>query len=180
MKYLNFSIFFFLLFSIFLTKDVTNSPEEIDESNQAEVSGEFKKLRESNNKKFKEIINEYIKQHNLDNNIITRDQFKDIFYKLFEFGEKELNPEDTKNINNNKEYINNIFNNLVKEDKKEIEVDKIIELFEPINILYALRDTVSDIGSNNAGNSFSKDLLNALNSLEEKSKKKENEKNTDL
>ena len=180
MKYLNFSFFFFLLFSICLSIDVTNSSEEKDESNQAEVSGEFKKLRETNNKKFKEIINEYIKQHNFDNNIITRDQFKDIFYKLFEIGEKELNPEDIKDINNNKEYINNIFNNLVKEDKKKIEVDKIIELFEPTNILYALRDTLNDIGSNNPGNSFSKDLLNALNFLEEKSKKKENEKNTDL
>ena len=180
MKYLNFSFFFFLLFSICLSIDVTNSSEEKDESNQAEVSGEFKKLRETNNKKFKEIINEYIKQHNFDNNIITRDQFKDIFYKLFEIGEKELNPEDIKDINNNKEYINNIFNNLVKEDKKKIEVDKIIELFEPTNILYTLRDTLSDIGSNKAGNSFSKDLLNALNFLEEKSKKKENEKNTDL
>ena len=180
MKYLNFSIFFFLLFSKFLTKDIANSSEEIDELNQAEVSGELKKLRESNNKKFKAIINEYIKEHNLDNNIVTREQFKDIFYKLFELGKKELNPEDTKDINNNKEYINNIFNNLVKEDKKEIEVDKIIELFEQTNILYTLRDSLSDIGTNNAGNSFSKDLLNALNSLEEKSKKNENEKNTDL
>ena len=95
-------------------------------------------------------------------------------------GRKELSDEEGKEIKENKEYINNIFNNLIKEEKKEIEVDKIIDLFEPQNILFALRDSLNDVGLNNAVDSLSQDLLHALDSLEEENKKKENEKNTDL
>ncbi len=95
-------------------------------------------------------------------------------------GRKELSDEEGKEIKENKEYINNIFNNLVKEEKKEIEVDKIIDLFEPQNILFALRDSLNDVGLNNAVDSLSQDLLHALDALEEENKKKENEKNTDL
>ena len=95
-------------------------------------------------------------------------------------GRKELSDEEGKEIKENKEYINNIFNNLIKEEKKEIEVDKIIDLFEPQNILFALRDSLNDVGLNNAVDSLSQDLLHALDSLEEENKKKVNEKNTDL
>ena len=181
MKYLNFLIFFFS-FSLYLTKgeEVNNSTENTEESYSSEISGELKKLRESNNKKFNQIINDYIKEHKYNKNIITKEQFKEIFYKLFELGRKELSDEEGKEIKENKEYINNIFNNLVKEEKKEIEVDKIIDLFEPQNILFALRDSLNDVGLNNAVDSLSQDLLHALDALEEENKKKENEKNTDL
>ena len=181
MKYLNFLILFFS-FSLYLTKgeEVNNSTENTEESYSSEISGELKNLRESNNKKFNQIINDYIKEHKYNKNIITREQFKEIFYKLFEIGRKELSDEEGKEIKENKEYINNIFNNLIKEEKKEIEVDKIIDLFEPQNILFALRDSLNDVGLNNAVDSLSQDLLHALDALEEENKKKENEKNTDL
>ena len=120
-------------------------------------------------------------------NIITRDQFKEIFYKLFEFGENEVRKEEEKekteeqkDLLSKKDYINKVFNNLVKEEKKEIEVDKIIDFFEPMNILYALKDSLDDKEMNNAVESLSQSILQALNKLVEDNKKKESEKNTDL
>ena len=187
MKYLNIFIFF-LLFSIYLTEDLYDSTENPNDSNQVEVMGELKKLREENNKKFKEKINEFLKDLNLETNkIITREQFREIFYKLFEFGENEvkkeeieIKKEDEKDLLYKKEYINKVFNNLVKEEKNEIEVDKIIDFFEPMNILYALKNSLNDNEMNNAVESLSQSILQALNNLIEENKKKENEKNTDL
>ena len=191
MKYLNYLFIFFLLFTIYLTEvteDLSSSTENSTELNQIEVMGEFKKKREENNKKFNEKIKEFLKELNLEgSNIITRDQFKEIFYKLFEFGENEVRKEEEKekteeqkDLLSKKDYINKVFNNLVKEEKKEIEVDKIIDFFEPMNILYALKDSLDDKEMNNAVESLSESILQALNKLVEDNKKKENEKNTDL
>ena len=191
MKYLNFLFIFVLLFTIYLTEvteDLSNPTENSTDLNQKEVMGEFKKLREENNKKFNEKIKEFLKELNLDgSNIIKREQFKEIFYKLFEFGENEVRKEEEKekkeeekNLLSKKDYINKVFNNLVKEEKKEIEVDKIIDFFEPTNILYALKDSLDDKEMNNAVESLSESILQALNNLIEENKKKENDKNTDL
>ena len=191
MKYLNYLFIFFLLFTIYLTEvteDLSSSTENSTELNQIEVMGEFKKKREENNKKFNEKIKEFLKELNLEgSNIITRDQFKEIFYKLFEFGENEVRKEEEKekteeqkDLLSKKDYINKVFNNLVKEEKKEIEVDKIIDFFEPMNILYALKDSLDDKEMNNAVESLSQSILQALNKLVEDNKKKESEKNTDL
>ena len=191
MKYLNILFIFFLLFTIYLaevTEDLSNSTDNSTDLNQIEVMGEYKKLREENNKKFNEKIKEFLKELNLEgSNIIKREQFKEIFYKLFEFGENEVRKEEEKekkeeekNLLSKKDYINKVFNNLVKEEKKEIEVDKIIDFFEPMNILYALKDSLDDKEMNNAVESLSQSILQALNKLVEDNKKKESEKNTDL
>ena len=49
-----------------------------------------------------------------------------------------------------------------------------------MNILYALKDSLDDKEMNNAVESLSESILQALNKLVEDNKKKENEKNTDL
>ena len=189
MKYLNYLFIFFLLFSIYISEDLSNSTENSNDSSNIEVIGELKKLREENNKKFKEKINEYLNEIKLEKSkIITREQFKEIFYKLFEFGENEVRKEeeidvkkeDQKDLLYKKEYINKVFNNLVKEEKQEIEVDKIIDFFEPMNILYALKDSLNDKEMNSAVESLSQSILQALNNIAEENKMKENEKNSDL
>ena len=83
-------------------------------------------------------------------------------------------------MNTNKQYINKVFNNLIKEEREDIEVDKIIDFFDPSNILLALKDSLNDIKLNNAVDSLSETLMHTLNALDEKNKKKEGEKNTDL
>ena len=187
MKYLNFLFFFFILFSIYINEDSTNSTENLDGVNQTEVSGELKKLREENNKKFTKKINEYLKELKLDNKkTIAREQFKEIFYKLFEFGRKEIAKEEKegkkekKDFTPDKQYINKVFNNLIKEEEKDIKVEQIIDFFEPNNILLALKDSLNDIKLNNKVDSLSETLMHTLNALDEKNRKKEGEKNTDL
>ena len=120
-----------------------------------------------------------------DTKIITREQFKTIFFKLFEYGSKELLNDVEKEgkkiiLPLNKEYINKIFNNLIKEETKEIFLDKIIDYFEPNNILFALKDTLNLIGLDKAIESIKEELIIDKNALEEKIKNKESEKNTDL
>ena len=201
MKFFNLLLFFFLLSSIYLCQetnnikqdmsgDGSNSTENLDGQNQQEVFGELRKLREENNKKFKEKINEYLKELKLENKKkISREEFKKIFFKLFDFGEQEVMNDAIKEekkddkkveIQSNKEYKEKLFNNLVKEKQKEIEVDKILRYFEPAKVLFALKDTLNVIGLDSSVDSLSDTLMDALNSFDEKNKKKGNEKNTDL
>ena len=201
MKFFNLLLFFFLLSSIYLCQetnntqqdmsgDGSNSTENIDGQNQEEVFGELRKLREENNKKFKEKINEYLKELKLENKkYISIEEFKKIFFKLFDFGEQEVMNDSIKEekkddkkveIQSNKEYKEKLFNNLVKKENKEIEVDKIMSYFEPTKILFSLKDTLNIIGLDSAVGSLSDTLMDALNSFDEKNKKKGNEKNTDL
>ncbi len=94
---------------------------------------------------------------------------------------KEEKKDDKKvEIQSNKEYKEKLFNNLVKEKQKEIEVDKILRYFEPAKVLFALKDTLNVIGLDSSVDSSSDTLMDALNSFDEKNKKKGNEKNTDL
>jgi len=201
MKFFNLLLFFFLLSSIYLCQetnnikqdmsgDDSNSTENLDGQNQQEVFGELRKLREENNKKFKEKINEYLKELKLENKKkISIEEFKKIFFKLFDFGEQEVMNDAIKEekkddkkveIQSNKEYKEKLFNNLVKEKQKEIEVDKILRYFEPAKVLFALKDTLNVIGLDSSVDSLSDTLMDALNSFDEKNKKKGNEKNTDL
>ena len=179
MKNANYFFFFISLFLLFLFSFC----EDIDTYTQTEVFGELKKKREDNNKKFREKINEYLKELKLDNaKTINREQFKNIFFKLFEFGAKELKNEEENNekIDLNKDYIDKIFNNLINKDVKEIEINKIIEYFEPSNILFALKDTFKIIGLDSAVDNLSDSIMKTLNAFDEKNKKNNNEKSTDL
>ena len=191
MKNSNFIFFFIsLLLIIFCEEIEENSSENLDKANQTEVIGELKKKREENNKKFKNKLNEYLKDLKIENaKTITREQFKNIFFKLFEFGKKELNKDEDKEENKieknndidlNKDYIDKIFKNLINQEIKEIEVNKIIEYFEPSNILYALKDSLKTIELNNTVDNLSETIMHTLNAFDEKKTKKDNEKNTDL
>ena len=193
MKFLNILLILFFI-SFFLCDENNNTNEEIindfnsteniNESYQSEVMGELKKLREENNKKFKEKIKQYLKELKLENKAsITKEEFKTIFFKLFEFGSQMVKIDEEKedkklNLPNNKEYINKIFNNLIKEEIKNIDVEKIIDYFEPNKMLFALKDTLNIIDLDKAAESVKEQLLNDKKASEEQYK--ENEKNTDL
>ena len=195
MKNSNFIFFFISLLLIIFCEEVEeNSSENLDKANQTEVIGELKKKREENNKKFKNKLNEYLKELKIENaKTITRDQFKNIFFKLFEFGKKELNKDEEEkeekvenkidknnDLDLNKDYIDKIFNNLINQEIKEIEVNKIIEYFEPSNILYALKDCLKAIDLNNTVDNLSETIMHTLNAFDEKKTKNDNEKNSDL
>ena len=193
MKFLNILLILFFI-SFFLCDENNNTNEEIindfnsteniNESYQSEVMGELKKLREENNKKFKEKIKQYLKELKLENKAsITKEEFKTIFFKLFEFGSQMVKIDEEKedkklNLPNNKEYINKIFNNLIKEEIKNIDVEKIIDYFEPNKMLFSLKDTLNIIVLDKAVESVKEQLLNDKKASEEQYK--ENEKNTDL
>ena len=144
------------------------------------VNDEMKKIRENNNKKFNEILKEYLKEMNLDNKkYITREEFKNIFIKLYEFGGKELNNK----IKNENKYIEKIFDNLVNYDVKEIEVDKIINYFEPQNMLNGLKGTLNLLGIKDSIKNLEKTLSEKIDNLIEKENIPKNDKidkNSDL
>ena len=192
MKYLNLLLFFFLLSSLYLCQESNsnkdyNSTENIGESNSQEVFGELRQLREKNNKKYKEKLHEYLKELGLESQqLISREDFKKIFFKLFELGNQEVREEEKKQgkavdekegLTINKAYVEKIFNNLISIKREKINVDGIIKLFEPGNIIFALKDTVDVIGLDN---NLSDDILHTLDAISEKNKKKEDEKQTDL
>ena len=185
MKYLNLLLFFFLLSSLYLCQESNsnkdyNSTENIGESNSQEVFGELRQLREKNNKKYKEKLHEYLKELGLESQqLISREDFKKIFFKLFELGNQEVREEEKKQgkaidekegLTINKAYVEKIFNNLISIKREKINVDGIIKFFEPGNIIFALKDTVDVIGLDN---NLSDDILHTLDAISENNKKKE-------
>ena len=184
MSFYKILIFSFLLLDLFSCEDKENIVSGEYNTNQDEVIGEKQKLRERNNKLFKEKVDEYLKEMNLSNKkTITKEEFKKIFKKLFEFGAGEVKKEEgeLKNDINNNKYIDKVFNNLVQE-QEEIEVDKIIDFFEPKKILFSLKDSLNSDELNKDVESLSESLMHAFDSFDEQiiKKEKENNRHTDL
>ena len=203
MKIFSFLLFFLLLLSFYLCSEETSSEQNSNEnkSNQDETQIEIKakeeelklrKIRRENNRKFKQKIKDYIKDFNLENNkIITREQFKTIFLRLYDFGGKELQAEfenegkdAEKKINPkiDKLYAEKIFDNLVDKNIKEIDVDEIFGFFEPRNIIFAMKDTLTLLGMEKEVESLSDSIRKDIKAIDEKNKNKqnENEENSDL
>ena len=207
MKYFTFLFFLFFLISIYSCRsenktynpqkaatDISSNTTEEDEESLLEQKKrkELRKLRIKNNKRFRDKVNEYLKELELeDKKIISREQFKKIFFKLFEFGKKEQKAEDEKagkkevdDSSKDKIYIDKIFNNLVPPKEEEFDVDYIINYFEPMNIVFSMKDTLGILGLDKKVDSLSESLLNALNAFDEKNKKKKEadngSENTDL
>jgi len=203
MKFFSFLLFFSLLLSFYLCSEETSSEQNSNEnkSNQDETQIEIKakeeelklrKIRRENNRKFKQKIKDYIKDFNLENNkIITREQFKTIFLRLYDFGGKKLQAEfenegkdAEKKINPkiDKLYAEKIFDNLIDKNIKEIDVDEIFGFFEPRNIIFAMKDTLTLLGMEKEVESLSDSIKKDIKAIDEKNKKKqnENEENSDL
>ena len=161
-------IFFLILTSLYHCEE--QNPE------CDETSEKMTKQRNENNKKFNETLKQALKEMNLENEkTITIEQFKVIFMKLFKLGKSETNFKEE----DDEEYRTKIFNNLVPKDSKGIEVDNIIQLFEPMKILNSLKGIETSLGKYNKIEIISENLRNALEEIEEE-KKRNLEKNTDL
>ena len=205
MKIFTFLLFSSLLLSLYLCSEETSSEQNSNENNsnsdetQIEIKAKeeelnLRKLRRENNRKFKQKIKEYIKDFDLENkNIITREQFKTVFLRLYDFGGKELQTKfenegkkAEKKINPkiDKIYAEKIFDNLVGKNLKEIDVDEIFGFFEPRNIIFAMKDTLNLLGMEKEVDSLSESIKKDIKAIDERNKNKkkenENEENSDL
>ena len=205
MKIFTFLLFSSLLLSFYLCSEETSSEQDSNENNsitdetQIEAKAKedelnLRKIRRENNRKFKQKIKEYIKDFDLENkNIITRDQFKTVFLRLYDFGGKELqtefenggkNTEKKINPKIDKIYAEKIFDNLVDKNIKEIDVDEIFGFFEPRNIIFAMKDTMTLLGMEKEVDSLSDSIKKEIKAIDERNKNKEkeneNEENSDL
>ena len=161
-------VYFFLLISLYLCED--NDKIECDEQCQKMV-----KQREENNKKFNETLIQALKEMNLETaTILTKEQFKPIFMKLFKLGKTETNYKEE----DDETFRNHIFNNLLPKDSDEIEVDKIFKYFEPINILTFMKKIELSLGKYDKIDFLTENLRKAINEKEEEKRKME--QNADL
>jgi hypothetical protein len=205
MKIFTFLLFSSLLLSFYFCSEETSSEQDSNENNsitdetQLEMKAKeeelnLRKIRRENNRKFKQKIKEYIKDFDLENkNIITRDQFKTVFLRLYDFGGKELqtefenggkNTEKKINPKIDKIYAEKIFDNLVDKNIKEIDVDEIFGFFEPRNIIFSMKDTLTLLGMEKEVDSLSESIKKDIKAIDERNKNKkqeeENEQNSDL
>ena len=205
MKIFTFLLFSSLLLSLHLCSEETSSEQDSNDnkSNSDETQIEAKakedelnlrKIRRENNRKFKQKMKDFIKDFDLENKkIITREQFKTVFLRLYDFGGKELQTEfenegkkEEKKINPkiDKIYAEKIFDNLVDKNIKEIDVDEIFGFFEPRNIIFAMKDTMTLLGMEKEVDSLSDSIKKEIKAIDERNKNKEkeneNEENSDL
>ena len=182
----------YILFSDIHFGNKSNSDETQLEAKTKEDEFNLRKIRRENNRKFKQKMKDFIKDFDLGNKkIITREQFKTVFLRLYDFGGKELQTEfenegkkEEKKINPkiDKIYAEKIFDNLVDKNIKEIDVDEIFGFFEPRNIIFAMKDTMTLLGMEKEVDSLSDSIKKEIKAIDErnKNKEKENEENSDL
>ena len=165
-------LLFFILISLSQCEEETNTT--CDEECMKMVQ-----LRNENNKIFNETLKQTLKEMNLDNTTkLTIEQFKEVFMKLLNLGKSETNYKEE----DDKEYRNQIFNNLVPKDSDGIDVDNIFKLFEPKLIVTGLKKIELSLGKYNKIEEMSENIRKELKNMEDEknNKKEEKEKSTDL
>ena len=209
MKYCFFSLIIVFLFYLYLCEETKNQTEDDILIKKAEIEEKFGKTQssiedspeetqkriEENERKLKEQIGKLLKEFGLENaKTIKKEQFKNIFVKMIEEALKEN--EENKNGNEKniadysslmKGFIDLIFDNLISKDIEEIEIDKIMDFFEPQNILNALKSLLKSLNLDNLIDLFSAPLLeafgvknNATNTTNTNNTNIKEEKNADL
>ena len=195
------TLILFILFSLYLSQEANTTKNgkedpsvkiaELEEkfgksqSTIEDSPDELAKKREENEKHFYEQINQALKDLGIENTkIITRDQFKKIFMKLLESDkDKERNKTEEKeeDLTLIRGLADQIFDNLISKDKDYIEVDKIMEYFQPQNIINALKAILKGLGLDSLVEAFSEPLMEALGgSFLKNNEKKAEEKSSDL
>jgi hypothetical protein len=207
MKYISFSLILFILFSVYLCAQTSNTDDkkedpsiqlsEIEEKYGKNMSTledspeELEKRRKENEKKFKELIQEILKELGLENTSkITREEFKKIFEKILE---KDKTDKDKDRAEKKKGdlslltgFAEQIFDNIVSKDQEYIDVDKIMDYFQPKNILNALKVALKAVGLDSLVDALEGPLTEALESSlfsddnGDQNKTKTEEKNADL
>ena len=177
-------VFSFLIFFIFISLYMCEEQEkvQVQENICDEQCQKMIDLRNENNLKFNNTIKECLKEMNLENvKNITIEQFKVIFMKLFTLGKSHTNYKEE----DDEEYRNHLFNNLVPEGAEGIPIDNIFDLFKPTRIVMALKKIEISLGKYNKIEQLSENLRKSLEEIEEQkrisNKKNEtNEQNSDL
>lgn len=207
MKCISFSLILFILFSVYLSAQMSNTDDkkedpsvqmsEIEEklgktmSTSEDSPEELEKRRKENEKKFKELIQEILKDLGLENTSkITREEFKKIFEKILEKDKKDKDKGETKkeDLSLLTGFAEQIFDNIVSKDQEYIDVDKIMDFFQPKNILNALKVALKAVGLDSLVDALEKPLTEALesslfsddNNTQIKTKNITEEKNADL
>ena len=160
----------------------------------------LQKKREENDRKFRAQLAQSLKELGLEKEkTISREQFKSIFSKLFDMALKEDKEKKQKEKNETKKedgkkssedlnllkgLANQIFDGLVGKDVQEIQVDEIMNYFEPKNIIKALKNVFKAFGLESIIDALSDTLNEAFESFPSSNKTSSNdtnkEKNTDL
>ena len=188
MKFISYIKLLFYLFSISLCEETNNITETDDpsiklaeleeklgknESKLQDSPEEIEKRRAENDKKFKEKIKSYLKEKGLENETkITREQFKDLYFKLLEYDKNketaEKNGENKSNEENMsivKEFAIKIFDILVNKDLEYIEVDKIESYFDTKNVLIAFKEILKGLGLGSLIDVFSGPLMESFGNI---------------
>ena len=166
------------IYLLFLILSLSQCEEETNSTYDEEYI-KMIQLRNENNKIFNETLKQTLKEMKLENSTkITIEQFKIVFMKLLNLGKKETNYKEE----DDKEYREQLFKNLIPKDSDGIEVDNIFALFEPKAIVKSLKKIELALGKYNKIEMFSDGIKKELKDIEdEKNKQKEEkEKNTDL
>ena len=131
----------------------------------------------------KQMINYYIEELGYKNmKFITREEFRKLFLRLFENKNKEQK-ESKEDLDIIFSLTNALFDYIVTEDKKKIEMDKIYDYFEPNNIVNALKALLKQLGMEKLIDEISEPFMEILkqkgknDDIENNSK---NDKNGDL
>ena len=170
MKFIYF-IFFCILFSLYQCE------EENENSICDEQCEQMIKQRNENNQKFNETLRQILKEMKLENATkLTIDEFRKVFMELFKLGKSHTNYKEE----DDGEFKNHIFNHLVPEGSDGIEVDKIIQCFEPKVIISSLKQIELSLGKYDKIEFLSENIRKALKDMEEEKKPKNEEKNSDL
>ena len=187
MKYCFFSLIIVVLFYLYLCEEINTSNNKTEDDiliKKAEMEEKFgktqssmedspeaiEKRKEENERVLKEQIEKYLKEFGLENTkTIKKVQFKNIFMKILETALKENEEKKQENEKDKNDYssllkgfIDLIFDNLISKDIEEIEVDKIIDFFEPENILNALKKLLKSLNMESLIDLFSAPLLESL------------------
>ena len=166
------------IYLLFLILSLSQCEEETNSTYDEEYI-KMIQLKNENNKIFNETLKQTLKEMKLENSTkITIEQFKIVFMKLLNLGKKETNYKEE----DDKEYREQLFKNLIPKDSDGIEVDNIFALFEPKVIVKSLKKIELALGKYNKIEMFSDNIKKELKDIEdEKNKQKEEkEKNTDL
>ena len=128
----------------------------------------------------KQMVNYYIKEFGYQNmKYITREEFRKLFLRLFESKQKDPN-ESKEDSDINFSLTNALFDFIVTEDKKKIELDKIYDYFDPNNIINALKALLKNLGMEKLIDEISEPLIETLKQKGKNENIITNDKNDEL